>query len=68
MNLDIDDDEIPQLLSTSGKPEDEVEQVLDSQIEDIQLVKVPITIVTGTIYNPRLLFPISVGVVRFSKL
>ncbi|KAF1813306.1 cobW-domain-containing protein [Eremomyces bilateralis CBS 781.70] len=45
MNLDADDDDVPQLLASN--PKDEVEQALDGQIEDLNLVKVPITIVTG---------------------
>jgi hypothetical protein len=43
--MDLDDDEPPVLVAQDGT--DAVPGSLDSKIEDMNLVKVPITILTG---------------------
>jgi hypothetical protein len=44
--MELDDDDIPALVA--GGDSDQVPDALDSKVEEMTLLKVPITIVTGT--------------------
>lgn len=53
--MDIDDDEAPPLLVEASQAGNaEVDENLTAEVDDLSLVKVPITIVTGML-NHRLL-------------
>jgi hypothetical protein len=49
MSMEIDEEETPPLLVSAEKDEDAV-GLLDTAVDGLSLVKVPITIVTGTSY------------------